>query len=187
MRLLEQAGRTVAAGGIRALSLRRLAVQAGTSTTAIYALFGGKPGLLGALFEESFTSFGAAQLDAPVTGDSLSDLAALAAAYWTWARGHPDLYSVMFGQVVADLHPTAEQAAAAATTIEPLVGLVRSAIASGLLAGDEWTIAFAIWSAVHGAVTLVMAGCGPPDEAAAAELFQITARAAVRGWLTRPA
>src|SRR3954469_7471977 len=90
--LLETAGRLVTEEGIAALSLRTLAAKAGTSTTAVYSLFGGKPALLGALFEESFTSFGKSQRAVPITGDALTDLTALGRAYWRWARRHPHLY-----------------------------------------------------------------------------------------------
>ena len=43
-RLLECAGATLSTRGLAALSLRTLAADVGTSTTAVYALFGGKPG-----------------------------------------------------------------------------------------------------------------------------------------------
>jgi len=42
LRLLECAGATLSTGGLAALSLRTLAAEVGTSTTAVYALFGGK-------------------------------------------------------------------------------------------------------------------------------------------------
>ena len=109
-----------------ALSLRTLAAEVGTSTTAVYSLFGGKPALLGALFEESFSSFGASQQAVPVTGDTLADLLALGRAYWTWARAHPDLYGVMFGQVLGGFACTPEQEASAEATIGPLSTAVRS-------------------------------------------------------------
>src|SRR3954470_13626600 len=89
--LLGAAGRLVTENGIAALSLRALAAEAGTSTTAVYSLFGGKPALIGALFEESFSSFGASQRAVPITGDAVTDLTALGGAYWRWARRHPHL------------------------------------------------------------------------------------------------
>ena len=50
-----------------------------TSTTAVYALFGGKNGLLAALFDEAFARLGA-RLDAvPLGADPLEDLVAPAA------------------------------------------------------------------------------------------------------------
>ncbi len=183
--LLAQAGRTVAVGGLSALSLRTLAADAGTSTSAVYSLFGGRAGLLGALLQDSFASFGAAQRAVAVTGDALVDLEALGQAYWRWARRHPDLYGVLFSAALADAPRTAEQQAAAESTIEPLADAVRTGVTAGVLAGDPKTITFAIWAAVHGVVSLVQARCAPEDEPAAAALFDATAAAAVRGWTVR--
>ena len=49
VRLLDAAGALLAAEGPDALSVRRIATEVDTSTTAVYSLFGGKPGLLRAL------------------------------------------------------------------------------------------------------------------------------------------
>lgn len=172
------------AAGIGALSLRSLATQVGTSTSAVYSLFGGKPELLAALYEEAFARFGASQRAVPVTGDTRTDLIALGRAYWTWARAHPDLYSVLFSGVLGDLDPDSAQATAARATIAPLSGLVESAVAAGSMAGDPLDITFGIWAAVHGAVALVLAHCAPDDEQRRSELFDATAGAVVRGFLT---
>jgi AcrR family transcriptional regulator len=169
--------------GIASLSLRTLAGQVGTSTSAVYSLFGGKSELLGALYEEAFAQFGAAQRAVPVTGDLAVDLAALARAYWTWARAHPDLYPVLFSGVLGDIEPTPAQAAAAAATIEPLSQLVQSATRTGAMVGEPGAITFAVWAAVHGAVSLVLAHCAPNDEQTRSDWFDATADAIVRGWL----
>ena len=77
LRLLECAGATLSTRGLAALSLRTLAADVGTSTTAVYALFGGKPGLLAALHAEAFARLGA-RLDAvPLGADPVEDLVAL--------------------------------------------------------------------------------------------------------------
>lgn len=182
-RLLVEAGRTVRRTGIASLSLRSLADQVGTSTSAVYSLFGGKAELLGALYEEAFAQFGAAQRAVPVTGDLGADFTALADAYWNWARANPDLYPVLFSTVLGDVEPTLAQAAAAAATIEPLSQLVQSAVRTGRMVGDPGAITFAIWAAVHGAVSLVLANCAPEDERTRSDWFDATAGAVVRGWL----
>jgi AcrR family transcriptional regulator len=182
-RLLAEAGRTVHGAGIGSLSLRSLAGQVGTSTSAVYSLFGGKSELLGALYEEAFAQFGAAQRAVPVTGDLSADLGALGRAYWTWARAHPDLYPVLFSKALGDVEPTPAQAAAAAATIEPLSRLVQSAVETRQMVGDPGAITFAIWAAVHGAVSLVLANCAPDDEQTRSDWFDATAGAVIRGWL----
>lgn len=184
--LLEHAGRMVADRGMGALSLRNLAAEAGTSTTAVYSLFGGRPALFAALFVESFTSFGASQRAVPVSGDTVTDLLGLGRAYWTWARSNPHLYAVMFGQALGGFVCTPEEAATAEETIGPLAEVVRTGVESGVLRGDPMTITFAIWAAVHGVVSLVMADRGPVDEQVRAHLFDATAKSVVRGWLVDP-
>jgi len=184
LRLLENAGRLVTEHGVDGLSLRTLAAQSQTSTTAIYSLFGGKTGLLGALFDESFASFGASQRAVPISGDPVTDLAGLGLAYWKWARLHPQLYGVMFSQALAGVERSPEQAARAESTMQPLAGVVGGAVQSGLLTGNPAIITFSVWAAVHGVVSLALADCAPPDEALRTELFTATAEAIVRGWLT---
>ncbi len=184
--LLEHTGRLITENGVAALSLRALAKDAGTSTTAVYSLFGGRSALLAALFEESFNSFGQAQRAVPVTGDVVDDLLALGHAYWTWAQGHPHLYGVMFSQVLADVPRTPGQFAAAGTAIEPLANAVAAGVRSGVLTGDPVTITFAIWAAVHGVVSLAMADCTPGEIVIDEAMFAATAMATVRGFLTQP-
>ena len=182
-RLLAQAGRTAHSDGIASLSLRSLAGQVGTSTSAVYSLFGGKAELLGALYGEAFAQFGAAQRSVPVTGDLGADLKALGRGYWTWATAHPDLYPMLFSGVLGDVEPSPAQAAAAAATIEPLARLVQSGVDSGRMVGDPGAITFAIWAAVHGAVSLVLAHCAPDDEQTRSDWFDATAGAVIAGWL----
>ena len=180
-RLLERAGRIVAENGVAALSLRGLAGEENTSTTAVYSLFGGKPALLSALFEASFAGFGAAQTAVPVTGDTFTDLAALGWCYREWAHLHPHLYGVMFGGVLAGFDPEPEQAATAEATIEPLAAVVRRGVDRGVLRGDPFTITFSIWATVHGLVSLGLVGCAPPEELAR-PIFEASTIALVRGW-----
>src|SRR6266511_3467465 len=53
--LLDAAERAIAEDGVDALSLREVARDAGTTTRAIYSLFGSKDGLLGRLAVRAFT------------------------------------------------------------------------------------------------------------------------------------
>ena len=52
IRLVAVTADTIARSGTDAVSLRRLAAAAGTSTNAIYALFGSKPGLVAAVVDD---------------------------------------------------------------------------------------------------------------------------------------
>jgi AcrR family transcriptional regulator len=169
--------------GVDGLSLRTLAAGTGTSTTAVYALFGSKADLLVALFEESFQSFGDAQRGVVPTGRTIDDLAALGRAYWDWALAHPHLYGVMFSQALAGVERTPEQAATAASAIEPLATVVQAGVDHGVLRGDPAVVTFSMWASVHGVVSLILADCAPPDDQVQSDLFDATIRATALGWL----
>ena len=91
-RLLDSAASLIARDGAAFVSLRSIAATAGTSTTAVYSLFGGKAELLTAVLDDGFASFAASQQEAAAAG-----LEALGRAYRTWALEHPILYGLMFG------------------------------------------------------------------------------------------
>lgn len=184
--LLTRAGQMVAAGGVQGLSLRALAAAEKTSTTAVYSLFGGKPELLGALFEASFSSFGAAQRAVEQTGDTGADLLHLAIAYLDWAQANPHLFAIMFGGALAGFEPDQQQATAAIATIEPLSGAVRAGVESGVLAGDVELITLSLWAVVHGATALSLSECGPTDREQWRPVLEATTAAAIRGWLVTP-
>ncbi|MGH8963898.1 MAG: TetR/AcrR family transcriptional regulator, partial [Actinomycetes bacterium] len=67
-RLLTRARELLSTDGTDGVSLRVLARDCGTSTTAVYSLFGGKPELLEALLHEALRRF-TAHLDAVRPGD----------------------------------------------------------------------------------------------------------------------
>jgi AcrR family transcriptional regulator len=183
-RLLDSAGRLITEHGVDALTLRRIAADSATSTSAIYALIGGRDELIRELFVEAFRSFGHSQATVPRTGDSAADLTALAAAYRTWALANPYLYQVMFGGVVgASVELTTEQQAECAATINPLHDVVDAGLADGSLIGgttDELTLGF--WGLVHGLVSLELASSVELPQRAHDRVFTSAARALIRGW-----
>jgi AcrR family transcriptional regulator len=181
-RLLAESGRIVSERGVNGLSLRALAAAESTSTTAIYSLFGGKDGLITALFVESFESFGLAQKSAPRSGDWLADILALGWAYWDWAMENSHRYQVMFGGSLAGIDIDPQLVAWSYETLAPLSELVAQGVEWGIVAGDPAVIAQSIWSTVHGAVSLSLAGCVPFDAATQRGLYDSTVRAVIRGW-----
>jgi AcrR family transcriptional regulator len=149
----------------------------------VYALFGGKPGILRALFIEAFTRF-AAHLDAVrPSGDPLADLVALGHAYRASALAAPHLYAVMFGSPVPGFEPTSEDYAHAEAPFSTLVDAVGRAAAAGLLVEAEpAVIATALWANVHGLVSLELRGAVRPGTVPPAELFGAAIRANLEGW-----
>src|SRR3954466_14218965 len=96
-RLVDEAGRILAAEGAGALTLRRLATVTGTSTMAVYTLFGDKNGLLSAMHREGFARLSAALDRASADPDPLEALAQQGVAYRDTALANPHLYGLIFG------------------------------------------------------------------------------------------
>lgn len=143
--------------GVNATSLRDIARTAETSTSAVYALFGSKEGLLTAVIDDAFTSFGEAQAHAEPDG-----LRALGVAYRSWALAHPPLYRLMFTTTLADIvNPLS---GTPHETLSPLQNLVAARLPG---ASDDVlaVTSLAIWSQVHGAVSMQLTGMQLPDGA----------------------
>lgn len=136
--------------GPDALSLRRLAADVGTSTTAVYSLFGGKPALVRELYVDAFHRFGNRLTEVSLTGDAAEDLVRLGLAYRSAALAEPHLYLIMFTKAVAGFEPDRETAA---HVLGPMVEVGRLA---GL--SDPETAAMTVWGLVHGLVSLELNG-----------------------------
>lgn len=149
--------------GADALTVRNVAAGAGCSTTGVYTHFGGKQGLVEAIFVDGFDSFDAALERG---GDSLEDLCL---SYRSWAASRPTHYQVMFGRAVPEFRPSASALARAGESFERLVDRVRHHTDPGF--GDARQLAFHIWATVHGYVMLEMLDMFPVDLGTPDELY----------------
>jgi AcrR family transcriptional regulator len=94
--LLAAAERLLQQRGTGALSLREVADGAGTSTQAVYTLFGSKEGLLGALGAHAMELLRTGADAVPTTDDPREDLVEGALMYRRFALDHPALFEVAF-------------------------------------------------------------------------------------------
>lgn len=146
----------VSAHGAEAVSLREIARKSDTSTSAIYSLFGSKEELLRDVITHAFRSFQAAQAAAESEG-----LRALGYAYRDWALAHPTLYKLMFSSTLSEVLPDdADAPNASRSPLEHVIARLRPG-ASAVQLEIEFA---AIWSQVHGAVSLELAGVPLPAE-----------------------
>ena len=183
LKLLDRAGELIAADGPKALSLRKLAADAGTSTTAVYSLFGSKPDLVNALYTEGFRRFGARMAGTPLTGDVVEDLVALGRAYRTSALADPNLYGIMFTRSIPGFEPNDDAEKLARETLGPLEQIIRQAVADGVFADvPPETIAVGCWGIVHGLVSLELTG-NLPEEFDVTGSYEAALRANASGWL----
>ena len=180
-RLVACAATTIAAGGIEAVSLRQVARDAGTSTNAVYTLFGGRDGLVTAALESAIASFFDAQTALVETDDVLADLHRLGDAYRAWALAEPAFYQVMFGGRLAmgftDFPSLAD-------TLGPITTVTRRALDEGLFAGLEpHEAATLLWSTVHGFVSLEITQWGDIPRAERDALYRALQTSFIQGSL----
>lgn len=179
-RLLDRAAALVFAGGVDSLSLRRLAGDVGTSTTAVYSLFGNKAGLLDSLYREAARRFGERLGQVDSSADPIEDIVRLGIAYRDYALRNPHLYAVMFALRVTE--PDGEAADDGARTLGPLVEAVRRGQATGRLQDlPAERIALSCWGIAHGLVSLELAGTVPAELDVAAG-YEDALRAMIYGW-----
>ncbi|GAA2372179.1 TetR/AcrR family transcriptional regulator [Gordonia cholesterolivorans] len=88
--------RLVTEQGVEALTVRRLAQEAGTSTMAVYSRFGSIGAVAAEVCERGFAEFGDALSAAGRTDEPLTDLMCQGLAYLQFATDHPLLYTLMF-------------------------------------------------------------------------------------------
>jgi AcrR family transcriptional regulator len=132
--LLEAAELTVQAAGLDGLSVRRLAADVGTTTRAVYSLFGSKDGLLVALGNRAFAMLGAAIAERPATADPVADLVEAGVfVFRCFALGHPTLFRIGVQQTVGPPALPGELAGAAMQAFAGLESRVHRVKAAGLL------------------------------------------------------
>jgi AcrR family transcriptional regulator len=179
--LVDAGGRLLAREGPQALTTRRVAQEAGTSTTAVYNLFGDKAGLALAMFLEGFARLSEAFAAVPRSDDPVADLLALGRAYRANARGNPHLYELMFGRPIPGFAP--DQAAIDQTlgSYHDLVHTIERCIDAHRLApADPHDVAVQLHALVHGLASFELRGSLGTD-AEADRRWEAALHAAVRG------
>ena len=155
--LLEAASNILATDGAAALTVRRIAADAGMSTMNVYSRFGGKQGVVEHLFLRGFALLAEAMTDVPHSDDPLADLRACGLAYRQFALTHETLYAVMFHGAVPDYAPSPLAFQTGASTLQELADRIERAMDAGLLRRrDPGHVAAVVWSTCHGVLSLEM-------------------------------
>lgn len=157
-RILASALDVLRTQGASALTVRAVAKGAGCSTTGVYTWFGGKQGLVEAIFVDGFHGFDAALVAGFASGDDL----VAASSYRDWALANPTQYLVMFGGAVPGFEPSDEAKAVADVAFGHLVEWVAER--RGLAGAEARHEAMRVWATVHGYVMLELAQMAEPFE-----------------------
>lgn len=159
-RLIEEAARILGEEGPSALSARRLAAGAGTSTMAVYTHFGAMSAVVDEVATEGFRRL-IAHVDAVGrSDDTIDDLRRSAAAYRDNALENRHLFGVMFGAIsLGGFHGQGPDPEVSIAAFDQIASRIERAMDAGaLLPGDPREVAAQFWSALHGYVMLELSG-----------------------------
>ncbi|MBB4682929.1 TetR/AcrR family transcriptional regulator [Amycolatopsis jiangsuensis] len=152
-RFLDAALAVLTDRGVAGLTVRGVAERAGASTITVYTRFGGRVGLLDALYERAFDLM-REELRAtpPDTEDGVTDLLEVALAYRRFALASPARYALMFERSIHDYDPDpALRSAVVRTTFAEFVAKVDRICPPETLARDS---GYLLWTAMHGLVSV---------------------------------
>lgn len=157
-RTLDAAARLLGSQGPAGLSVRAIAAEAGLSTMGIYHYFGGKDGIVEALYQDGFQGLEDELAAVPRTDDPLVDIQELALAYCAYARRRPTYYEIMFSRPVPGFQPSKESLSRAMRSWRSLSEAFERSEEAGLLNLPAHEAALLIWSSGHGLLMLQLAG-----------------------------
>jgi AcrR family transcriptional regulator len=167
--ILDAAGRLLAEKGDEdAVSIRMIADAVGVTPPSIYLHFPDKDTLIEAVCEQRFAEFDEAlEKAAASAADPIAALRARGEAYVAFGLEHPEHYRVIFmtrherAMDMADLTPGG--ATAGARAFGHLVDAVARAADEGAIVAVEPVLtSIALWSSLHGLVSLMISEPGFP-------------------------
>lgn len=184
--LLDAAERIVEAQGIEALSVRGVAEAVGTTTRAVYTVFGSKNGLLVTLGGHGFDLLGASVEALPVTDDPVADLVeAGAVAFRSFVTEHPALFRLAVQRLAVPDEVAAGFTAPASAALLSLHARIERVSRSGGL--GERTLGDATWqfhALCEGLGALELRR--PMPQAHARKLWRDALRSLITGWRPPP-
>jgi AcrR family transcriptional regulator len=179
--LLRAALAILEADGVAAVTARSVARAAGTSTAAVYELFGAKGGLVRAVFFDGFAML-SDDLGRRVTAaDPAAALRQTISTLRQFMAEHAALAQVMFGRPFAEFDPGPADTAAGAAVREFIVERARRAVQAGILAGDPTDIAHVLLALAQGLAGQESAGWLGTSRASVDRRWSLGAEAVLRG------
>jgi AcrR family transcriptional regulator len=155
--LLRSALEIVEAGD-RTLTARTVALAAGTSTGALYELFGDKAGLIKAIFHDGFRQWAELLDQVPTTNSARQDMIAMLQTTRTFSKANPMLFEIMFARPFAEFQPTADDYGVAKGIYAGVTRRVGRLIAETGSTGDNVDIARILISVNRGLIAAELGG-----------------------------
>src|SRR5215471_12723155 len=157
-RVLQAAVDMLTTDGVAGFTTRRVAEGAGTSTPAVYELFGDKAGLVRELFFEGFRMLYQRLDELATSADPRADMMAVIPVLREFARDNPALSRLMFSRAFAEFDPGPSDRQAGTAVREFIVARVRRCIDAGVIAGDPADIGHILLAVAQGLILQETAG-----------------------------
>jgi AcrR family transcriptional regulator len=155
--LLRSALEIVEAGD-RTLTARTVALAAGTSTGALYELFGDKAGLIKAIFHDGFRQWADLLDQVPTTSNARQDMITMLQTTRTFSKTNPMLFEIMFARPFAEFQPTPDDYGVAKGIYAGVTGRVDRLLAETGSTGDRIDIARILISVNRGLIAAEIGG-----------------------------
>jgi AcrR family transcriptional regulator len=154
--LIDIAARLLAEEGPKAMSTRRIAAEAETSTMAVYTHFGSMSGLVREIVYEGFARLQNNFSQVKETDDPVADLCVHGRAYRGNAIANSHLYAAMFGgESLSGFELTEDDRQHGRYVLASIVGCVARCIETKRFRdADAGMVAHHMWFAMHGLVNL---------------------------------
>lgn len=180
--LLTAARRLLADHGPEALTVRRIASEAGMSTMNVYSRFGGKDGVIDELYADGYRRLIDAIDAVPASDDVTAELLAVADTYRSFAIEHPTYYGIMFRSAVPGFSPSDESVEMALGGLAHLVGRIRRGQEQGQIAEtfQAQSVAAWLWACCHGMVSFELDGVAG-DQVGWEHVYTTGTKVALRG------
>lgn len=160
--LLDAAHKLLAEVGPDALTVRRIATEAGMSTMNVYSRFGGKDGVIDELYADGYRRLFAVIDAVPERDDVAHELMEVARTYRKFAIDNPTYYGIMLQSAVSGFSPSQPSIDLAAGGLQGLVARIRRGQASGQISDaehhDAVECAAWLWATCHGMISLELDG-----------------------------
>ncbi len=173
--ILRAARQLLRDGGFAALSMRALAEIVGVRAPTLYDYFENKEDVLNALFLEGVDEARAHfQAMAAPNPPGAARVIGIGLGYYDFSRANPELFQLLFGRIDPNYLPGEAQMEAGRSLFLEFRSEVEQAMSAGdFESTDADELTMILWAAVHGVVSLELAGfqdkclVGPPRDMAA--------------------
>lgn len=140
--------------GAYGISLRKVAKTAGVSQAAPYHHFDNKEALLAEVARRGFDQL-VSQIRAVPDEDPRENLREMGRVYIAFGLANPEVYQLMFGAEFCPAEEHAELKESAGAAFGHLAQVVGAGCEAGVFRGEPVGMSMAVWSAMHGVVSLL--------------------------------